>query len=114
MKSDVTAPNSMPPMIARAMGAKTGALIRAPGARYSLVDYQSTHVNGGVIMGVSPDRSVVNPWLQHWRVPNLWVVGGSAFPQNASGNPTLTVVALAYRAADALLNRYIKRPGALA
>jgi gluconate 2-dehydrogenase alpha chain len=100
--------------LARAMGATPGALVRPPGARYSVVDYQSSHVNGGVIMGTSPDRSVVNPWLQHWRMPNLWVIGGSAFPQNASGNPTLTILALAYRAADALLNRYLKRPGALA
>jgi gluconate 2-dehydrogenase alpha chain len=57
---------------------------------------------------------VVNPWFQHWRVPNLWVAGGSAFPQNASGNPTLTILAMAYRAADALIGRYLKRPGALA
>jgi gluconate 2-dehydrogenase alpha chain len=65
-------------------------------------------------MGTSPASSVVNPWFQHWRVPNLWVAGGSGFPQNASGNPTLTLVAMAYRAADALVSRYLKRPGALA
>src|SRR5262249_18308965 len=97
--------------IARAMGAKTGGLVRAPGVRYSIVDYQSTHVNGGVIMGMSPGTSVLNPLLQHWRMPNLWVVGASAFPQNASGNPTLTIVAMAYRTADAIVNRYLKHPG---
>ena len=63
-------------------------------------------------MGDSPERSVVNPWLQHWRMPNLWVVGGSSFPQNEA-NPTLTIVAVAYRAADAFIDRYLKRPGAL-
>jgi gluconate 2-dehydrogenase alpha chain len=56
----------------------------------------------------------VNPWFQHWGLPNLWIAGGSGFPQNASGNPTLTLVALAYRSADALVSRYLKRPGALA
>jgi gluconate 2-dehydrogenase alpha chain len=100
--------------IGRAMGARIGGSIRPPGARYSVSDYQSTHVNGGAIMGASPESSVVNRWLQHWRVPNLWVVGGSAFPQNASGNPTLTIVALAYRSADAIVTRYLRRPGALA
>ena len=100
--------------IAQAMGARIGGSSRGIGARYSVVEYQSTHVQGGAIMGASPDTSVVNPWLQHWRVPNLWVVGASAFPQNASGNPTLTVLAVAYRAADALVGRYVKRPGALA
>jgi choline dehydrogenase-like flavoprotein len=36
-------------------------------------------------------------------VPNLWVIGASAFPQTASGNPTLTALALTYRAADAFI-----------
>ena len=54
----------------------------------------------------------MNPWLQHWQVPNLWVAGGSAFPQNGSGNPTLTILATTLRAADALVERYLKKPGA--
>jgi gluconate 2-dehydrogenase alpha chain len=82
--------------------------------RYTVTQYQSTHLNGGGIMGTSPDRSVVNPWLQHWRLPNLWVVGGSAFPQNGSGNPTLTILALTLRAADGMIERYLKHPGGLA
>ncbi len=100
--------------LAKAMGGRFGGVTRRVGAHYSVVDYQSSHVNGGAIMGTSPEQSVVNPWLQHWRMPNLWVAGASAFPQNASGNPTLTVLALAYRSADALIDRYLKRPGALA
>jgi gluconate 2-dehydrogenase alpha chain len=100
--------------IARAMGAKTGGDSRRVGARYSVVEYQSSHVSGGAIVGTSPETSVVNPWMQHWRVPNLWVIGASSFPQNSSGNPTLTVMATAYRAADALLDRYWKHPGPLA
>jgi gluconate 2-dehydrogenase alpha chain len=65
-------------------------------------------------MGASPERSVVNPYLQHWQVENLFVIGASAFPQNASGNPTLTVLALASRTADAIVDRYLKSPGPLA
>lgn len=38
--------------------------------------------------------SVVNMYLKHWRVPSLFVSGASAFPQNPSGNPTLTALAL--------------------
>jgi gluconate 2-dehydrogenase alpha chain len=82
--------------------------------RYTTTQYQSTHVNGGAIMGTSPDQSVVNPWLQHWQIPNLWVAGGSAFPQNGSGNPTLTILAITLRAADGLIDKYLKHPGALA
>jgi gluconate 2-dehydrogenase alpha chain len=97
--------------IAKAMGVRIGGTTRGIGVRYSVVYYQSTHVQGGVMMGSSPETSVVNRWLQHWQVPNVWAIAGSAFPQNASGNPTLTVLALAYRAADAFIEKYTKRPG---
>jgi gluconate 2-dehydrogenase alpha chain len=100
-------------MVAKAMGAKSGNPARRVGAHYSMVEYQSSHVSGGAIAGASPETSVVNPWMQHWSVPNLWVIGASAFPQNSSGNPTMTIMAMAYRAADALVDRYLKHPGAL-
>ena len=75
-----------------------------------MINYQSTHIQGGAMMGASPETSVVNPYLQHWDVPNLWVIGASAFPQNASRNPTLTVLALTYWSADAMIDRYLKHP----
>jgi gluconate 2-dehydrogenase alpha chain len=98
--------------LGKAMGAKIG-VAESIGSHYGVTKYQSTHVQGGAIMGDSPEHSVLNPWLQHWRMPNLWVVGGSSFPQNEA-TPTLTILALTYRAADAFVDRYLKRPGALA
>jgi gluconate 2-dehydrogenase alpha chain len=100
--------------IGRAMGARLGGPVRGVGKLYDVRYYQSTHVQGGVIMGTSPETSVVNPWAQHWQLPNLWVTGGSVFPQNGSGNPTLTILAVTYRTADAFIDRYVKKPGALA
>ncbi len=100
--------------LAKAMNAKSAGSNARLLERYTVIQYQSTHVNGGTIMGASPETSVVNPWLQHWQIPNLWVAGGSAFPQNGSGNPTLTIVAITLRAADALIDRYVKHPGGLA
>ena len=100
--------------VGKAMGARVGRAARRVGGRYSVVEYQSSHVSGGAILGPSPEAGVVNTYSQHWRMPNLWVVGASSFPQNSSGNPTMTVMALAYRAADALVNRYLKHPGPLA
>jgi gluconate 2-dehydrogenase alpha chain len=47
-------------------------------------------------------------------MPNLWVIGASSFPQTGSGNPTLTVLAVTYWAADALIDKYLKHPGRLA
>lgn len=100
--------------LGKAMGARVGGVIHGAELHYSVTYYQSTHVQGGVIMGVSPENSVVNRWSQHWHVPNLWVTGGSTFPQNESANPTLTILAVAYRVADAFIDRYVKKPGALA
>jgi gluconate 2-dehydrogenase alpha chain len=99
--------------LARAMGA-TEVHPSPPLGTYDATQYQSTHVQGGAIMGSSPEDSVVNTYLQHWQIPNLFVVGASSFPQNASANPTLTVLAVAYRAADAIVDRYLKSPAPLA
>jgi gluconate 2-dehydrogenase alpha chain len=86
-----------------------------PGLRsYDTTRYQSTHVQGGTIMGCSPEHSVVNPYLQHWQMLNLFILGGSTFPQNASANPTPTLLAFVYRTADAIVNRYLKNPASLA
>jgi gluconate 2-dehydrogenase alpha chain len=84
---------------------------RAPYAHYTIVPYQSTHNIGGVVMGADPATSVVNKHLQSWDVPNLFVVGGSAFPQNAAVGPTETIGMLACWAADGIKDIYLKRPG---
>jgi len=83
------------------------------GDQYDVRPYQTTHTTGGAIMGERPDSSVVNKYLQSWDVPNVFVLGASAFPQNFSYNPTGTVGALAYWAAHAIRTRYLKNPGAL-
>lgn len=80
---------------------------------YDTTRYQSTHVNGGAIMSADPAHSVINSYQQHRQVPNLFVIGASSFPQNASANPTLTVLALTYRTAEAVIGRFIKKPGPL-
>jgi len=99
--------------VARAMGASE--IQPFPGLeRYQATRYQGTHLQGGTIIGANETHSVVNMYLQHWLAPNLFVLGASAFPQNPSSNPTLTAVALTYRAADAVVQRYLKHPGALA
>jgi len=81
---------------------------------YSIVPYQSTHVQGGTIMGADPSTSVVNKYSQVWDMHNLFVIGASNFPQHAGYNPTGTVGALAYNAADAIISRYLASPGMLA
>ena len=80
---------------------------------YDVVPYQSTHNTGGAIIGANPKTSVINKYLQSWDVPNVFVVGASAFPQNAGYNPTGTVGALAFFVADAIITKYLKSPGPL-
>jgi gluconate 2-dehydrogenase alpha chain len=96
--------------IGRAMGGKTvvGTPRKGP---YTVTQYQTTHNTGGTVMGDDPSTSVVNRYLQSWDVPNVFVIGASNFPQNASYNPTGTVGALAYLASDGLVNKYINDPG---
>jgi gluconate 2-dehydrogenase alpha chain len=78
---------------------------------WNVVPYQTTHNTGGAIMGTDPKSSALNRYLQSWDVPNLFVIGATAFPQNAGYNPTGTVAALAYHAADAIKAKYLKAPG---
>lgn len=90
-------------------GRQTGGVGARQGP-YTVTQYQITHTTGGTVMGADPSTSVVNPFLQSWDVSNVFVTGASNFSQNASYNPTDTVGALAYRAAEAIVGRYLKNP----
>src|SRR5690625_4245182 len=78
-------------------------------SHYDIRPYQTTHNVGGAVMGTDPATSAVNRYLQSWDVPNVWVSGASAFPQNIQFNPTGAVGALTYWMAEALED-YIRDP----
>jgi gluconate 2-dehydrogenase alpha chain len=80
---------------------------------FTVVPYQSTHNTGGTMMGANPRDSVVNRYLQAWDADNLFITGASTFPQQHGYNPTGTLGALAYWAADAITTKYLKKPGPL-
>jgi choline dehydrogenase-like flavoprotein len=61
------------------------------------------HPSGSTRMGLEPRHSVVNPLLQCHGVANLSLVSASVFPSSGSANPSLTLMQLALRAADARL-----------
>ncbi|MGE5548403.1 MAG: GMC family oxidoreductase [Solirubrobacterales bacterium] len=98
--------------IGKAMGGKL-AVAQNLAEHYSVVPYQTTHNTGGAVMGTDRATSAVNRYLQSWDMPNLFVMGSAVFPQNTGYNPTGTVGALTYWAADAIVNRYLKNPGPL-
>ncbi len=60
----------------------------------------STHLMGTCRMGNDPKQSVVDRYNRAHDVPNLLIVDGSSFVTAARQQPTATIQALAYRAAD--------------
>ena len=65
----------------------------------------SSHELGGCRMGEDPTGSVVGPDLGVHDTPGLYVFGTSVFPTCHGVNPTLTMFALCYRAAEQLRER---------
>jgi choline dehydrogenase-like flavoprotein len=58
------------------------------------------HEHGTCRMGADPKRSALNGFGQMHEVKNLYVADGSAFTSASEKNPTLTILALAWRATD--------------
>ena len=58
------------------------------------------HLLGTCRMGNDPRTSVVNASHRAHDVPNLFMVDGSSFVTSGRGQPTLTIQALAFRAAE--------------
>jgi choline dehydrogenase-like flavoprotein len=66
------------------------------------------HLLGTCRMGKDPKTSVINPDHRAHDVPNLFLCDGSSFVTSGRGQPTMTIQALAFRAADRIV-RLAKR-----
>jgi len=60
------------------------------------------HEHGTCRMGADPRRSALTAFNQMHEVKNVFVVDGSAFTTASEKNPTLTILALSWRATDYL------------
>jgi choline dehydrogenase-like flavoprotein len=80
---------------------------RAAGAQDILAIDRDAHLVGGCRMGSTPDDSVVNSDHQVWEVPNLFACDGSVMPTQGSANPALTIMALASRFAQRLIEKRV-------
>jgi choline dehydrogenase-like flavoprotein len=69
---------------------------------------RTIHEVGGAIMGADRNQSVTNRHSQTWDVPNLFITDGAPFCSNADKNPTLTIMALAWRSADFMMEEMKK------
>ncbi len=58
------------------------------------------HLLGTCRMGADPAASVVDPWHRSHDVPNLFICDGSSLVTSGRGQPTMTIQALAFRAAE--------------
>jgi choline dehydrogenase-like flavoprotein len=92
-----------------AMGGRVSGTVEHDGRKAIEPGGKIIHEVGGTIMGSRPQDSVTNQWGETWDVPNLVVTDGGTFCSNADKNPTLTIMALAWRSADHLLERLKRR-----
>ncbi len=70
----------------------------------------SPHLLGTCRMGNDPATSVVNAGHRAHDVPNLFIVDGSSMVTGGRGQPTMTIMALAFRASEGMV-RWAKRAG---
>ena len=62
------------------------------------------HQAGTCRMGTDPARSVTDPFGRLWGARNVVVCDGSVHPTNGAFNPVLTILALSFRNASALVS----------
>jgi len=63
------------------------------------------HELGTARMGTTPKTSVLNGYCQAHDVKNLFVIDAASFVTNPDKNPTLTIMALSWRASDYLVSQ---------
>jgi choline dehydrogenase-like flavoprotein len=65
--------------------------------------YGAGHIVGTYRMGTDDTNSVVDNNQRCWDHKNLYLLGSGTFPTIATGNPTLTLVALTFRSSRSIL-----------
>lgn len=94
----------------RVMAESTRAVLVEAGAKIgeelgSWDHFAAPHVFGTARMGADSEKSVVGPDCRAHDHGNLWICDASVFPTSGGGEaPSLTISALAARAADAILS----------
>ncbi|HTM89541.1 MAG TPA: GMC family oxidoreductase [Terriglobales bacterium] len=88
-------------------------IVEAAGGTYLESRLPESHISsGGEIihelgvarMGSDPRKSALNGYCQAHEVKNLFITDGACFVSNADKNPTLTIMALCWRASEYLLS----------
>lgn len=91
---------------------KNQEILNAAGAAKTIPVYlerstgNTCHQHGTLRMGFDPDKSVLNEWCRSHEVPNLYVLDGSGFPTALGVNPTLTMMANAWRCSEYIVEHH--------
>jgi choline dehydrogenase-like flavoprotein len=91
--------------IIEAMGGRVRGRVKTEGAEAIHTGGSIIHEVGGAIIGAEAGSSVTNKWCQTWDVANVFITDGAIFASNADKNPTLTIMANAWRVCDHILER---------
>jgi len=91
------------------MGGKVNGTVETDGAKVIANGGQIIHEVGTCRMGTDSRTSVLNQYCQSWEVKNLFVTDGAPFVSNADKNPTLSILALAWRTCDHILGEMQRR-----
>jgi choline dehydrogenase-like flavoprotein len=81
------------------------SILRAAEGKVEFVVPDTAHLMGGCRMGDDPATSVVNSYGQTHDIPNLYICDASIFVTSGAGNPTNTVMALAARTAEHIVEK---------
>ena len=90
------------------MGGTVQGTVQTDGNKAIAAGGSIIHEVGTVRMGTDPKKSVLNEFGQAWEVKNLFVTDGATFVSNADKNPTLSILALAWRSCDYLVDELKK------
>ena len=85
------------------MGGTVQGTVQTDGSKAIATGGSIIHEVGTVRMGSDPKTSVLNEFGRTWDVKNLFVTDGATFVSNADKNPTLSILALAWRSCDHLV-----------
>jgi choline dehydrogenase-like flavoprotein len=87
----------------KAAQASMELILKAAGAQEVITIDRYAHLVGGARMAQKPEQGVIDADHRIFGTPNAFIVDGSTLPTQGSANPALTIMALAARAADRLI-----------
>ncbi len=96
--------------VMHAMGAVVQSEVKGADKNYGLLaPGMIIHEVGTVRMGDEPKTSALNKWCQAHDVKNLFVADGAPFVQQGDKNPTWTILALAMRTSEYIMDQTKKQ-----